>query len=109
MCELVSAVGGEPRATHFYTPRPLETASAINEIGAGRVYAMTREKAVADGWFGPVRPENLGRIGDVIAISQAGSAIVDSRNDSPSALKLRGHHGGITAEELAIPLIALGR
>ena len=107
VCELVSAVGGEPRATHLYTPRPQETASAINEIGAGRVHAMLRNQAVADGWFGPVRTQNLGRIGDVVVISEAGTAIVDSRSDSPSALKLRGHHGGITADELAIPLIVL--
>ena len=109
VCELVSAVGGEPRATHLYTPHPQETASAINEIGAGRVHAMVRKQAVADGWFGPVRTQNLGRIGDVVAISGAGTAIVDSRNDSPSALRLRGHHGGITAQELAIPLIVLRR
>lgn len=107
VCELVSAVGGEPRATHLYTPRPQETASAINEIGAGRVHAMVRNQAVTDGWFGPVRTQNLGRIGDVVVISEAGTAIVDSRSDSPSALKLRGHHGGITADELAIPLIVL--
>lgn len=107
VCELLSGVGGEPRATHLYTEHPREVVAAVHDMSGGRVHAMVRKDAVAQGWFGPVRETNLGRIGDVVAISEGGTAIVDSRNDSPSALKLRGHHGGITAYELAIPLISV--
>lgn len=100
-------VGGEPRAVHLYVlPGALETVqSAFTEALSDRALVMTREQAIARGFFGPVRPENLKRIGDVIVVCDAGTGIVDSERDTPSSLALIGHHGGITSQELAIPLL----
>jgi hypothetical protein len=69
---------------------------------------LTRAEAVAAGLFGPVRERNLPRIGDLIVIGADGFGIVDTERDSPAALSLLGHHGGVTPDELEIPLLALG-
>lgn len=105
--EGLRAVGGEPRAVHLYVrPGACETVqSAFAEALSDRALVMTREQAIAHGFFGPVRPQNLQRIGDVIVVCDAGTGIVDSERDTPSSLALIGHHGGITSQELAIPLL----
>lgn len=107
LCELLTGIGGEPRATHFYTRHRAEVAHMLRDICGTRVEVMDRYDAIDAGWFGPVRVENFDRIGDVIAVSGPNAAIVDSLKDSKAALKLRGHHGGVTREELAIPVIAV--
>lgn len=107
LSRVLTGVGGEPRATHLYTDHVPDALAVLREVAGQRVKVMTRAEAVAGGWFGPVRPANLGRLGDIIAISGPGTAIVDSRTDTPAALSLRGHHGGITEDELAIPVLPL--
>ena len=103
----VTGIGGEPRAVHVYVqPGALETVhAAFAETLGDRGLVMTRAQAISSGFFGPVRQSNLERIGDVIVICHAGTGIIDSAHDSPSALALIGHHGGITRQELAIPLL----
>ncbi|MYM20409.1 alkaline phosphatase family protein [Brevibacterium sp. 5221] len=101
-------LGGEPRAVHLYA-RPGAAADVRDAFAAavgdrGRV--LTRAEAVAGGWFGPVRPANEERIGDVLVVADGDFGIVDSQRDSPSALALLGHHGGVSEDELAIPLLA---
>lgn len=107
----VRAVGGEPRAVHLYAEAGAapDVRAAFAERVGERAHVLTREDAVAGGWFGPVRPRNLDRIGDVLVVCGEGFGIVDSAHDSPSALSLVGHHGGVTEQELRIPLLrALG-
>lgn len=108
--DLLRAVGGEPRATHLYA-RPGAEADALAAFRAlvgDRGTVLTRAEAVAAGLFGPVRERNLPRIGDLIVIGADGFGIVDTERDSPAALSLLGHHGGVTPDELEIPLLALG-
>lgn len=109
-CGLLRAVGGEPRATHLYA-RPgaeADALAAFRTLVGDRGTVLTRTQAVAAGLFGPVRDRNLPRIGDLIVIGEAGFGIVDSSADSPAALALLGHHGGVTPDELEIPLLTAG-
>lgn len=103
----VRAVGGEPRAVHLYTEPAAapEAVAAYRSTLGSRALVLNRADAVAQGFFGPVRPANLHRIGDVVVICDEGLGIVDSAADSPAALALIGHHGGITDRELDIPLL----
>jgi hypothetical protein len=106
----VAAIGGEPRAVHVYTEPGAagEVAAAYREVLGERALVLEREEAIRGGFFGPVRQRNLARIGDVLAICAEGFGIVDSSSDSPAALALLGHHGGITDRELDIPLLRVG-
>ncbi len=66
---------------------------------------LTRDQAVASGMFGPVRPEHLLRIGDVVVICTGDAAILATGYEPPEVAKLIGFHGARNPEETAIPLI----
>lgn len=105
----LAAVGGEPRAVHLYT-RPgasSDTAAAFRAQLDGRGRVMTRAEAIREGWFGAVSPAYEARIGDLIVVCDESTAVVHSGSDSPSALSLLGHHGGVSSAELTIPLLVL--
>lgn len=107
--DLLRAVGGEPRATHLYAREGAtsDALAAFRALVGERGTVLARAEAVGAGLFGPVRDRNLPRIGDLVVIGEPGFGIVDSENDSPAALSLLGHHGGVTADELEIPLLLL--
>ena len=73
-----------------------------------RAWIRTRDEAVAEGWFGRVSPRVLPRIGQVIAAMRDNFAVVDSRSARPQLLALLGHHGSLTADEVAVPLLHRG-
>lgn len=101
-------VGGEPRALYLYC-RPGAVGDVLatwRERLAGRMRVLSREEAVAAGWFGPVAEFVLPRIGDVVAVAEDRFAVVDSRTARPGALRLIGLHGAQTPEEAWVPLLA---
>lgn len=100
-------IGGEPRAVHLYAESgaTADVAAAWREVVGDKAEVLTRDQAIAEGLFGPVAPRNLARIGNVLVIAAAGFSVVDSENESPAALALIGHHGGLTLDELEIPLL----
>jgi hypothetical protein len=104
----VRHVGGEPRALHLYC-RPgaaADVLAAWRRRLAGRMRVLSREEAVAAGWFGPVAPFVLPRIGDVVVAAEDLFAVVDSRTARPELLRLIGLHGARTPEETHVPLLA---
>ena len=105
----VRHIGGEPRALHIYTNEGAEADvySAWTETVGERALILSRREAIGRGYFGPVDPRVRERIGDFMVICQDEFAIVDSDNESPSAIALIGHHGSTTARELEIPLLAV--
>jgi len=99
-------VGGEARALQLYCEDGA-TADVVQtwrvRIGE-RAWIRTRDEAVREGWFGPVAPANLARIGDLVVAMRDNFAIVDSRRARPKLLALIGLHGSLTADESAVPL-----
>ncbi|SDR74984.1 Type I phosphodiesterase / nucleotide pyrophosphatase [Brevibacterium sandarakinum] len=105
----VRHVGGEPRAVHLYAHEGAEADvySAWTETVGDRALILSRDDAIRHGYFGPVDPRFRQRIGDFMVICQDEFAIVDSDNESASAIALIGHHGSTTARELQIPLLVV--
>jgi hypothetical protein len=105
--EGLTVVAGEPRVRYLYTrpgavPDVLDTWRAV--LGdAARV--LPRDEAVADGWYGPVPPAHLPRLGDVVVICRDRYAVLDSGRENPGVAALVGFHGAATPEEMAVPLI----
>ncbi len=105
----VRVVAGEPRVRYLHT-QPGATGDVLaawSELLAGRAEVRSRDDAVAAGLFGPVRPEHLARIGDVVVTCTGDSAVLATRHEPPEAALLVGMHGGVTAVETGIPLIVL--
>ena len=105
----VRHVGGEPRAPQLYCAdgaRDAVTRAWADRL-AGRAEVLTRDEAVAAGWFGAVAPFVLERIGDVVVSCGPDAAVVDSRHHRPELLALVGLHGARTPAEWRVPLITV--
>ncbi|MGE5693927.1 MAG: alkaline phosphatase family protein [Candidatus Sericytochromatia bacterium] len=103
----VEAIAGEPRARHVYAAEGAveSVRAAWREILAERAWVVTRDEAIAAGWFGErVRDEVRPRIGDVVAAAR-GSAVVVRRTVEPLESSLIGHHGSLTPAEQHVPLL----
>lgn len=103
----VRHVGGEARALHLYChPGAAGDVQAAWQARLGtRMDVLTRDEAVRAGWFGPVAPRVLPRIGDLVVAARDLIAVVDSRTARPELLRLIGMHGARTEDEQLIPLL----
>lgn len=103
----VELVGGEPRGLHLYC-RPGavdDVLAAWRERLGDRVELLRRQDAIAAGWFGPVHPRVMARIGDVVGSARSTTAVIDSRTARKEVLALLGLHGARTDAEQLVPLL----
>jgi hypothetical protein len=105
----VRAVAGDPRVRYLHTEPGAapEVIAAWSALLDGRAEVRSRDDAVAAGLFGPVRPDHLGRIGDVVVTCTGDAAVLATGHEPPEVARLVGFHGAATPAELAIPLITL--
>lgn len=103
----LTLVGGEPRALHLYcAPEDApEVAARWRNRLEHRAQVFTRAEAVDQGWFGQVRPEIAGALGEVVVAMTEDFTVVDSRIHTPEARALLGVHGSLTAAETEVPLL----
>lgn len=110
--ELVAGVrhaGGEARCRYLYCEPGMapQVAETWRQRLSADAVVLTRQEAIASGWFGPVRPGVEARIGDVVVAMVGESAVVDSRRESPRLLSLLGVHGSVTEDEMLVPLLPI--
>ena len=80
-----------------------EVAEVWRRVLGERAWVLSREQAVGTGWFGAVDEEYVARIGDVVAVARGSTVLSSPRTDSIVS-SLVGQHGGMTDDELAVPL-----
>ena len=104
----VALLGGEPRARHVYTVPGAagDVLQTWRDIIGDRAWVLSREEAIAAGWFGPVEPWLAGRIGDVV-VAPAGSAAVIASKAEVAESSLIGMHGSLTSADQLVPLLCL--
>ncbi len=104
--EGVALLGGEPRARHVYAKpgAAADVLAAWREVLGGRAWVVSRDEAIADGWFGPVNPAFRERIGDVVAAPTDSWAIVTNQAE-PLESALIGMHGSLTSADQLVPLL----
>ncbi|GAA5130342.1 alkaline phosphatase family protein [Alloalcanivorax gelatiniphagus] len=102
----VALLGGEARFRHLYC-----SAGAVDDVVASwrevlgeRATVLTRDDAVARGWFGEVQPSVLPRLGDVMVACHGDAAVVSTR-DFAYEDTLVGLHGSLTSVEMTIPIL----
>ena len=102
----VALLGGEPRARHVYTEPGAagDVLAAWRDVLGERAWVLPRDEAIAEGWFGPVKPAMAPRIGDVVAAAAGGTAIVATQTE-PRESVLTGMHGSLTSAEQLVPLL----
>jgi hypothetical protein len=104
----VALLGGEPRARHVYAEpgAAADVLAAWREILGPRAWVVSRDDAIAEGWFGPVNPRVAARIGDVVAAPAGAYAIVATQAEPRESL-LIGMHGSLTPSDQLVPLLSL--
>lgn len=106
----VHLIGGEPRMLHLYAEpgREADVFESWRIAESHRSWVMSRGEALAAGLFGPVDPEVVDRIGDVLVAARAAIAYYDDRLDDRSPQRMVGQHGSLTNEERIVPLLRAG-
>jgi hypothetical protein len=108
----VRHTAGEPRMVHLYLEDDAGAGARDRLLAAwrarfgDRIWAFTREEAVAAGLFGTVRPEVAGRVGDVMVAARDAVAFYDTRRVRPTAMEVVGQHGSLTKAEREVPLLS---
>jgi predicted AlkP superfamily pyrophosphatase or phosphodiesterase len=104
---LSQSLTGEPRSPHFYihVDKKKEFESYMENLGKYGVL-KTRKQVIEEGWYGQYKPNPklMHRIGDYIFLCKKGVIFRDNlANDEPDFDI--GNHGGVSREEMLIPLI----
>ena len=99
-------LGGEARFRHLYCADGAvsSVAAAWTELLRDRADVVTREDAIARGWFGPVTELVLPRLGDVMVAARDDLAVFSSK-DFSYEMSLVGLHGSLTPDEMLIPIL----
>lgn len=105
--EGVELMAGEPRARYVHAV-PGAAADVLAawqaRLSTGWV-VLSREQAIAAGWFGPVEDAVADRIGDVVAIATGAGSVIASRAEPAFVAKMIGMHGSLSEDELLVPLL----
>jgi hypothetical protein len=107
LMENVTLVGGEPRARHMYLRDGAiaDTVAMWREFLGAKADVYSRDEVIAAELFGPqVSLDSSERMGDLIAIAKGEMILVDPSRIKEES-KMVGHHGGLEAIEVAIPLL----
>ncbi len=104
--EGVALFGGEARFRQLYC-----RGGAVDDVTAAwravlgeRAEVLTRDEALARGWFGELSSDVRPRIGDVLVACRDDYAVL-SRSRFPVETKLVGLHGSLTPAEMLIPIL----
>ncbi len=102
----VVLLGGEARFRHVYCAAGAveDVRARWGELLADAALVLTRDEAIARGWFGDVSAAVLPRLGDVVAAARDNWGLF-SFVDFPYETRLVGLHGSITPVEMRIPLL----
>ena len=109
--EGIAVVAGESRVRYLHTVAGArdDVMAAWRGVLGDAAWVVSRDEAVAAGWFGPVPEEHLQRIGDVVAACRGDHVVLASRTDPPQVAKMVAFHGSATAAEMQIPLLIARR
>jgi predicted AlkP superfamily pyrophosphatase or phosphodiesterase len=102
----VVLLGGEARFRHVYCAAGAvgDVRTRWHELLGEAALVVTRDEAIACGWFGEVSAPVLPRLGDVIAAARDDWGLFSSV-DFPYEMRLIGLHGSLTPVEMRIPVL----
>ncbi|MEE2658170.1 MAG: alkaline phosphatase family protein [Candidatus Latescibacterota bacterium] len=95
--------GGGRRVPYLSSPEPAALMANPDLIAAAQL--IPADAAIAAGWFGGDCEEYRSRLGDVIAIAGKGRQLLYDYGHG--AYEQLGSHGGLTREEMIVPLVAI--
>jgi Type I phosphodiesterase / nucleotide pyrophosphatase len=102
----VVALGGDARSRHVHARQgaAADVLATWQSVLGDDAWVVPREQAVEQGWFGPLGPHVIDRIGDVVMAARGSAAVIRSVAE-PVISRLPGQHGSLSAEEQFVPLL----
>ncbi len=105
------AISGDPRNTFAY----FETGTDLSEVRLqlaetldGKAIVATADEVTQAGWLGGADVQNAHLLPDLFIISTGRFACYHRAWCKPQSLRMIGQHGGISQEELSVPLLKFG-
>ncbi|MCF2706307.1 alkaline phosphatase family protein [Arcanobacterium haemolyticum] len=105
LCDGVELVSGEERLLHLYTHNPTDVVHRWREELGDISWVLTKEEAIATGFFGSVSDHARDVMGDVLVAQSARYSLIDMRQHKARSGFMVGVHGSLTRDEMMIPLI----
>jgi hypothetical protein len=106
LTEGVALLGGEARFRQLYCRGGAveDVAATWREVLGDRAEVLTRDEALARGWFGELESQVRPRIGDVLVAAREDWTVLSS---SAFAIETRlvGFHGSLTSAEMLVPIL----
>jgi hypothetical protein len=96
---------GEPRASYLFLRADAGSATASpSPTVEGDLLFVDADEALSLGLFGSgqIHPETRHRLGDLLVVSTGRQGLLHPYPDAPF---LQGMHGGLTADEMIVPLV----
>ena len=104
----VLAPGGSPRDMFLYVKEPLlgEAKALVAAAVQGRADVYSIDELIAEGLFGPEPPSPtfLSRVGNLVILPRKHETVWWYEKDRFEQ-KFYGHHGGLSPEEMEIPML----
>ncbi|MFF5292442.1 alkaline phosphatase family protein [Paractinoplanes globisporus] len=103
----LAAVAGEPRVRYLYPAAGAhdDVLAVCQGVFGSQAWVLPREEVVARGLFGPVSPDHLDRIGEIVIICLERAIALASGWEPPTVNRLIAFHGSVTAAEMMVPLL----
>ena len=106
--QLLTPAGG-PRDTFLYVKAEhlTEAYQALSHLLQGKAAVHYTSQLLTDGFFGKNPSQRLReRLGDLMLLPQ-GDRLLGWSDNGSQRIHYKGHHGGLSSDELEIPLLAL--
>ncbi len=103
---LYTLPAGEHRACYLHTTNVEKTKEILTNNWGDKLLILKREEAIEMGLFGSKKIENyIDRIGEIVVIPRDNYSFCFKYSGQENSMKAR--HGGLTKDEMKIPLIFL--
>ncbi|GGN03991.1 hypothetical protein FHR83_001181 [Actinoplanes campanulatus] len=103
----VIGVTGEPRVRYLYVADGSRDDVMANwrAVLGEDARVLSRDEAIAEGWYGPVPPRHADRLGDVVVMCRRRAVVLASGWEPARVGELIAYHGSGTAAEMTIPFL----
>jgi len=105
----VTHVAGEARLRYLHTAPGArdDVLAAWRTVLGPAAEVLTRDEAIAAGWYGTVAPAVAERLGDVVAACRDDYVVLATATEPEIVSRMVAFHGSYTPVEMSVPLLVI--
>ncbi|MEY4990457.1 MAG: hypothetical protein RIS08_683 [Actinomycetota bacterium] len=104
----VEFVGGDTRSMYVYLKDESSAAEALEGLeGSPFFSAHGIQQLIEAGIYGEIGERAHARLPDIVLLAKGANTLYHERFSKPRSYRMIAHHGGLTPQELQIPLIRI--